>query len=572
MRYVFIKIILLFLFCGFQVHAQILEHNYSNLVKNPSFETLESNAWASNWSRTKSTKANIVGWGKCSDQWGYECAYEGSNFAVIIQNATELMYIGGEFHEQLVKNTLYTFSAQLSLGDYSPDKEGELEIILAEGKTDDKPSGATKQLYNGEITNKDGWKIISKSFEADKNYRYVFFKVRYLDLGTYYALFVDDVKIQECGYGSGKQTIGKINPVLENGVSANGLLVSIGNLANVSSIKAIKVTDSEGNTVRNIADINDLNGIKGEIFWDGTDNNGFAVEAGLYSISAIYSNDCYVVNKSLVINRVSCSSAPENIYDVAYSVVSNYKFEQARQNIALPATGKSLLLEDETITNFHAGNSIVLKNGFHANYGSDFNAVLKPDAYANSKIELTDISNATAPGVPLGFTANNADSYEVSIYNRWGNLIFDDKGVVNDDGYTQIWNGSDLEKQDVYVFYLELKNDCGDVLYYGSDVTVLKSDEIVLSESADDVITKEESIAPISISVMPNPTSGIIKIVGINEDAIVEVVELSGKMVLKQHFNNSKIEINISKFSDGEYLINILTPDNYYSERIILRR
>jgi len=66
----------------------------------------------------------------------------------------------------------------------------------------------------------------------------------------------------------------------------------------------------------------------------------------------------------------------------------------------------------------------------------------------------------------------------------------------------------------------------------------------------------EEYLTP-DVFVGPNPTSDVLNINLYNEDkAVVEILDIAGKQVLKQEFN-SHIEFNISNYANGIYNVNI---------------
>jgi hypothetical protein len=69
------------------------------------------------------------------------------------------------------------------------------------------------------------------------------------------------------------------------------------------------------------------------------------------------------------------------------------------------------------------------------------------------------------------------------------------------------------------------------------------------------------------INIYPNPTSGEIIHLEINEYTSYAIHSLSGQLLFKGSIENR--EINISKLNRGIYILNIHTPNKTYSSKLI---
>ncbi len=71
-----------------------------------------------------------------------------------------------------------------------------------------------------------------------------------------------------------------------------------------------------------------------------------------------------------------------------------------------------------------------------------------------------------------------------------------------------------------------------------------------------------------SLTIYPNPTNDILYINGFsnNTNALVEVVDLQGKVVLKSLVSNNSIDV--SNINDGIYILKVVSSEGQFSERL----
>lgn len=156
-----------------------------------------------------------------------------------------------------------------------------------------------------------------------------------------------------------------------------------------------------------------------------------------------------------------------NVYDVSYTNISSAKSEEARQNIALPSTGKVLTVEDDGGLTLIAGNSITLNPGFDVQEGSIFAADINPVYTADMEIRVSSWLEEFSPNGDgfedelCFFGLENVDSYEVEVRGN-GAYIYHGAGIVT--GSTAcIWGGEDLTVRNGTLFNViyRFKNSYG---------------------------------------------------------------------------------------------------------------
>lgn len=169
------------------------------------------------------------------------------------------------------------------------------------------------------------------------------------------------------------------------------------------------------------------------------------------------------------------------------------------------------------------------------NYGIDFTY--------DTIIEYSDTYCGTlSNGFDCAFPAS---AVEPAYYNyRFGAGLGITKMVVCDEGGT---------------YYPSVSND----MFYFSKGTE--------SCGTFDTLTFIKEVFPENnISIFPNPTQDLIKI--IKEDQIPTVIELydmSGKLLSKNTYNGNYYTINLSSFNSGIYILKLITNDKIITRQII---
>lgn len=87
--------------------------------------------------------------------------------------------------------------------------------------------------------------------------------------------------------------------------------------------------------------------------------------------------------------------------------------------------------------------------------------------------------------------------------------------------------------------------------------------EIVTNSTQIDELYKTSTLA-----IFPNPTHSELNIVLPSSQSpfVTKIYDVNGKLVMK---NSSQIKLNISSLSSGQYYIQVIQDDNYYSSKFI---
>ena len=134
--------------------------------------------------------------------------------------------------------------------------------------------------------------------------------------------------------------------------------------------------------------------------------------------------------------------------------------------------------------------------------------------------------------------------------------------------YSGLSSGTTLSLENVLwdptkVYALKIVNNGNSVNDWISFFEILFDTEELIITNADNTRNM-----PNEIQVYPNPSNGIYQLsgTGIKE---YEVLDITGKSILKSSMPNNNVEINLSTFSSGIYIIRLTTNSDIINKKII---
>lgn len=91
-------------------------------------------------------------------------------------------------------------------------------------------------------------------------------------------------------------------------------------------------------------------------------------------------------------------------------------------------------------------------------------------------------------------------------------------------------------------------------------------------QKASENTTYTKNIGSSSLSIFPNPTSGVVNI-NINDKTIdkVEVVDALGNTVLSAEYDDNEVSIDLTKFGTGVYFVKVTSEDDTVVEKVVLK-
>lgn len=163
-------------------------------------------------------------------------------------------------------------------------------------------------------------------------------------------------------------------------------------------------------------------------------------------------------------------------------------------------------------------------------------------------------------GTPEDHTNNLVKAYQWFEENE----IFPDKIVVI--GYSRAAADGEID----YLAMLPMINPTNPDLpalgsFTGTMYWCIKQRENYLAVGVD----SRKTIEP-ELCVYPNPATTIINIEGLEANSVVEIYSINGSLLLKREMSGNKVELDISAFTKGIYLLRGQTKDRYFVHKIVI--
>ena len=225
----------------------------------------------------------------------------------------------------------------------------------------------------------------------------------------------------------------------------------------------------------------------------------------------------------------------------------------------------SLGNEDVFLAKYDANGNVVWAKKAGGTYDDRTNSVAV-DASGNSYVAgYFSSSNITFGSLTL--TNAGGDDLFIAKYNTAGNVVWAKSAGSLYGDYAQSFTVDGFG--DIYI----TGTFCTDTLIFGSTtLTSAGACDIYLAKLNNDVGINEFH-KPLNISVYPIPASDklTIDIQEINEfhKATVSFYDIQGQLLLQQTIKQSQIEINISSFAKGVYIIKVHNDNNIMVSKFI---
>jgi len=265
------------------------------------------------------------------------------------------------------------------------------------------------------------------------------------------------------------------------------------------------------------------------------------------------------------------------------------KGKNAKENIILPCDDKFDVYSDGTLK-LRAGKMITLKAGFSAHSGSTLNAKILPEFAENHEIEVSVVNISDGAKGKLEFNVKNANSWYLTIRDLENKVQTRNSGYIAEDGNVLIWTGSIRN----CIFEVTFLNNFGHIETYSGNFAsnkLTKIEKPTIEDPADifsnlnrnseyyafssngpltDLI--ETSSTSQNLSIYPNPTNGVVYI-KVSDDTInsITVTNMTGKVLVEKAVNADQTDIDLSSYNKGIYLVKVVTANDSYIEKVVLK-
>jgi hypothetical protein len=256
------------------------------------------------------------------------------------------------------------------------------------------------------------------------------------------------------------------------------------------------------------------------------------------------------------------------------------------------AQGNVVVRSNESVT-FQAGNFISLEPGFIVQPGAVFNAKIEScDNFADNYGEnptLIYFSNTAwfdctgTMQYNAGFVSTGASYYRVRMFDRWGALVLDKMGFINEI-YTVYTDGSDIssiaQPNGLLTVVLDIFNcnsshrETFSLLYeytYGCSPMGKKENDTNSFNTVNNLISINSGENLISIS--PNPTKDQVVLSSNNNNLITHLVILNqqGMVVSRQEldFTFGDCVVDMKNLSSGVYYFKTVDNTQFKTNKVI---
>ena len=270
------------------------------------------------------------------------------------------------------------------------------------------------------------------------------------------------------------------------------------------------------------------------------------------------------------------------------------KGKNAKENIVVPCDNKFDVYSNGTLK-LRAGKSIKFKAGFIAHSGASLSAKIIPEFSNNHAITASVSTISSGASGKLEFNVANTNSCYLTIRDANGNVLTRDSKYIPNNGKIVVWNGASNVTNNCK-FEVTFLNNYGHIDTYSgkfSSKTLTKMSKPTIEDPADyyddiernnnyyvfamnnngyNILDEETATSSQNIYIYPNPTNGIVYIKA-SEETInsITVSNMTGKVLVEKAVNADQAEIDLSAYNKGIYLVKVVTENDSYIEKVVLK-
>jgi hypothetical protein len=220
------------------------------------------------------------------------------------------------------------------------------------------------------------------------------------------------------------------------------------------------------------------------------------------------------------------------------------------------------------MTEYIAGNEIVLKPGFHAHTGSDFSAKIETPETCEPIYVVSGLSSDVCFGTGITYTVYNAQYFSFKVYSLTGALIYSNSGMVQ--GNTvQVWNATGISTYYytvVITFYSP--ND-----EYTNTYTIFAhncSNAPAMTDKTTDIQEKKANNS--NIALVPNPNSGTFRLetdIANSDIENIQIYNTLGQLIFGQHgYNGSSVILPSNQ--KGLFVVKVSTAKQVWNGKMLV--
>ena len=309
--------------------------------------------------------------------------------------------------------------------------------------------------------------------------------------------------------------------------------------------------------------------------WSGNLSAGQTATITFDPITLTYGNHVFVATVTVAGDSNAANNSLTRNFSVSdCSLVTTFPYTQVFNSANLP--------DCWSINQTHTSNTWTSTTGYtiggeisvNPNAGSHFFYVPWVNQNQNELLisETFNFTNITNPQISFWFNGNyhwsviedNCDlNFEVSISGGSWNVLWNESNHTEFSETIYQWLKTELD--------LSTYQGQSDVRfafrYTGNDGANFAIDNIIIEGTTSLDNTKEKMF----VEIFPNPSSNIVNLVSNDNINKVFITNIIGQSVYQKEFNNTNIQLNVSNFESGIYLIRVYTDNDIYTKKLQIK-
>lgn len=204
-------------------------------------------------------------------------------------------------------------------------------------------------------------------------------------------------------------------------------------------------------------------------------------------------------------------------------------------------------------------------------------------------VQYPNIITADNDGIndDLCFSPTGADWYDIIVKNRWGNVMHEEQGCINEIPIC-LWHPAISTTDGEYFYTVVFGNQCGAsdqvtaaVLVLADPFAIAQNNNpqhgqnsgltVVVDEFGNETVVNRANSTTWGVSAYPNPADDVVFIQSSEEITSITLRDISGKEILTKEIHDRNTSIAISNYASGYYILNVSSSVGTKSIELIKR-
>lgn len=233
----------------------------------------------------------------------------------------------------------------------------------------------------------------------------------------------------------------------------------------------------------------------------------------------------------------------------------------------------SAILEPSSKVLYMSNTYIKLLPGFHAQKGSEFEAIIVPSrCYANSPISVTNWETMVLNDSGLTYNVANANKYIIDVHTKNGDVVYHNQDTIIGNS-VKVWQPQKLD-EDVYLVTIAFANANETISNsYILDTTAELARSVSKVTSREVIHNNSMPQGNLSVDIYPNPTTDILHTEVFADSFspyMLNIYDMAGALITTMEYvNATELNIDARDLPQGEYILQVIMRNKCYSKPFV---